>query len=345
MFGLTRNDAGVVTALGLQNAIAFSCKGDGLLGQSNRSRGLESDTEEDGGAVCDSSLDTSAVVGLGCELRLGKLVVGIHIGVGVADEHVIVGRSGDLGSFKSRADLKTLGGGNAEHSVGKSSLQLGEDWLAKSSWDVSNDTGHGASDAVLAISEIGNGLLHLGSDFRVWAADNRLVNGFARHLLKQLEKLGVVRSGGILGGWWDVVDVADRRNPSNNLNAVGELKVVLTESACGHSADGLSGTGTAATRGGTNTVLLKVGEVGVTGARVLLHGVALVVCRAEVLVLDDHGNWGAERDTSLHARLDGDKISLIARRGDGALAGTTARDLMLVLQNLEQRHGLVHVLT
>src|SRR6478735_119965 len=114
MFGLTRNDAGVVTALGLQNAIAFSCKGDGLLRQSNRSRGLESDTEEDGGAVCDSSLYTSAVVGLGCELGLGKLVVGIRVSVGVADEHVIVGRSGDLGSFKSRADLKTLGGGNAK---------------------------------------------------------------------------------------------------------------------------------------------------------------------------------------------------------------------------------------
>jgi hypothetical protein len=27
------------------------------------------------------------------------------------------------------------------------------------------------------------------------------------------------------------------------------------------------------------------------------------------------------------------------------LAGATARDLILVLQNLEQRHGLVHVLT
>lgn len=63
------------------------------------------------------------------------------------------------------------------------------------------------------------------------------------------------------------------------------------------------------------------------GARVLLHGVTLVITGPLILVLDHHGDRGAKRNSSLDTRLNRNKVCLIARGCDLALTRATARDL------------------
>ena len=76
---------------------------------------------------------------------------------------------------------------------------------------------------------------------------------------------------------------------------------MLTSPRSGKLTDGLSGAAPTPTTAGLYTILLKVGVVSVTGARVEV-GFGVVV-RALIFVLDEKTYGSSESDAMLSARL------------------------------------------
>jgi hypothetical protein len=58
-----------------------------------------------------------------------------------------------------------------------------------------------------------------------------------------------------------------------------------------------------------------------TRSWVHVHRAAAVVLRSLVLIPHNHGNWRAQRDTKLSARLNFDSVLLVSWRGESALTG------------------------
>lgn len=211
-----------MAALGLENTLLQTVSG-GVLGLTNRRRGLEGDAEVDGGAVGDAALDTAGVVGLGDETSIGG-----------GDEGVVVDGTGHLAAAEARANLEALGGGDAQHRVGQLRLQLVEARLAQADGHVADHAGHGAANAIVCIAEL---LDHLGHAFGgpgLGAANGgEVVHRGAVDSLQELQVLGVGRGGGVFGGWGEEVLVADGGDKGDDLDLVRQLEVLLGDGASG----------------------------------------------------------------------------------------------------------------
>lgn len=102
----------------------------------------------------------------------------------------------------------------------------------------------------------------------------------------------------------------------------------VSDSKCALT-DSLTGTAATTTTAGLDTVLLEVGEIGVTGAGEQVHCAATVVLGALVLVADHHANRCTQSNTELCTGLDLDSVLLIPRGSQGTLAGTATGHLRL----------------
>ena len=91
----------------------------------------------------------------------------------------------------------------------------------------------------------------------------------------------------------------------------------------------LTRTASATPTASLDTVLLQVGPVGVTRARVQVHGAVAVVLGSLVLVHNAHANGGAQCDSKLGSRLDLDLVLLIAWCRNGALSRSASGHLRL----------------
>lgn len=336
------HDAGVVAALGGQHALARAVvRGRCLRLADGRGR-LEAHAEVDGRAVGDAALDAAAEVGLGGELRAGQagpvgacllcLLLGVLQAVGRlgGDEGVVVDGAGHLAAAEAGADLEALGRGDGQHGVREHGLELVKARLAEPRGRILDDARDGAADAVGAVAEGGDELLHAAGRGLVGAAHGQVgVDGLAGDGLQQLEEGGVGRGRRVLGRGREQVLLADAANKGDNFDAVGEAQVLLSNGPRGDAADGLAGAAAPPARRGLDAVLFEVGPVGVRGAREAVHGGVAVVARALVLVEDEHADGGAERDAGLGARLDLHAVLFVARRRDGRLAGSAARHLRL----------------
>lgn len=246
------------------------------------------------------------------------------------DKRVIVDGPRDFAPAEPRTNLEPFGGGDGEHGVREHGLQLVEARFAEPRGGVLDDAGYGAADAVGAVAEGGDQVLHAARGGLVGAAHGQVgVDGLAGDGLQQLEEVGVRRGRRVLGGGREQVLLADAAHEGDNLDAVGQLEVFLGDGAGGDAADGLAGAAPAAARGGLDAVLFEVGPVGVGGAGVHVHGGVAVVLGALVLVEDEHADGGAEGEAGLGAGLDLYAVLLVARGRDGGLAGAAARHLRL----------------
>lgn len=133
------------------------------------------------------------------------------------------------------------------------------------------------------------------------------------------------------------MDLSNRRDKGDDLDAVGDLQVLLGDGTSSDTADGLTSRRASSTGRGLDTILLEVGVVGVRGARVEV-GLGVVV-GALVLVADLEGDRRAEGDTVLDTGVDDDKVLLVTRSGQVGLAGTTASELGLDV-SLDELHAL-----
>ena len=164
---------------------------------------------------------------------------------------------------------------------------------------------------------------HLGhalSCFEMGASGGMSIYLFASDSLEQADELGAqrifdnfviissnLRGRGDVGG---KLDFADRGDESDDLNAVDELQVLFGNGTSSNTTDSLAGTATSSSAACLDTILLKVGPVGVAGARIEIG--LRVVPGALVFILDKKTNRSAESDAVLDARLKLNKIFLIA---------------------------------
>lgn len=329
-----RHHTGVVPPLGGQDAVAGAVvHGRGLL-LADGGGGLEADAEVDGGAVGDAALDAAAEVGLGRQPGPGQArPVGARLhGVGRLgrDEGVVVDRAGHLAPAEPGPDLEALGRGDRQHGVREHGLDLVEARLAQAGRRVLDDARHRAADAVRPVAEVGNVRLHLPGDLLVGAPHGEeLVHRLAVDGLEELEVVGVRARGRVLGRGGEQVLGADARDEGDDLDAVGQLQVLLGDGAGGHSADRLPCAAPSATGRGLDAVFLQVGPVCVRGSGEHVHGRVAVVLGSLVLVQDQHADRCAQRHAELGAGLDLDTIFLVTRGGNCGLAGATSRHLGL----------------
>lgn len=230
------SDAGVVTALGFEDTLA-EVVGGGVLGLADGGRGLEGNAEVDVGAVGDTALDTTGVVGLGGEALLGG-GVGAELGRDIGDdEGVVVDGAGDLAASEAGADLEALGGGDAEHGVGELGLELVEAGLTQTDGDVADHAGDGTADAVVVVAELLDHLGHARGGIGVGAAGGReLVDGGTGDGLEEVEVFGVGGGSGVLGSRGEQVLVANGGDEGDNLNAVREAQVLFGDGTGSHTA-------------------------------------------------------------------------------------------------------------
>lgn len=97
----------------------------------------------------------------------------------------------------------------------------------------------------------------------------------------------------------------------------------------GSLTNGLTGTTATTTAAGLDAVLLEVGQVGVTGAGVQVHGAVAVVLGSLVLVAHHHANRSSQCNSKLRSGLDFNAVLLITRRRQSTLAGTSPGHLGL----------------
>lgn len=214
------HDTRVVTTLSLKNTLLESV-GSSVLSLADGSSRLESNAEVNVGAVGDTTLNTTGVVGLGGE-TLGTILIGGH------DEGVVVDGTSNLATAEAGADLEALGGRDAEHGMRKLGLELVEAGLTQADGHITDHTCDGSTNAVLAVAELLNDLGHACAGLGLRAADGgELVNGFAIDGLQQLQVFWVGRGGGVLGGRGEEVLVAYGRNEGDDLDTMRQAKVLL----------------------------------------------------------------------------------------------------------------------
>lgn len=91
----------------------------------------------------------------------------------------------------------------------------------------------------------------------------------------------------------------------------------------------LTGTTATTTAAGLDAVLLQIGQVGVTGAGVQVHGAVAVVLGSLVFVAHHHANRSSQGNSKLRSGLDFNAVLLITRRRQSTLTGTSAGHLGL----------------
>lgn len=203
-----------MAALGLEDALLEAVRGGGLS-LADGGGGLEGNAEIDGSAVGDPALDAAGVVGLGGQ-ALCAAGAGLDLGDG---EGVVVDGAGDLAATEARADLKALGGGDAEHGVRQLGLELVEARLAQADGDVADHAGDGAADAILVVPESLDHFCHARRRLLVRAAsgdegiDSLTVDG-----LDELQELRVGRWRRVLGGRREKVFVTNGGHKGDNFD-------------------------------------------------------------------------------------------------------------------------------
>lgn len=174
--------------------------------------------------------------------------------------------------------------------MGQQGLHLVEARLAQPGGQVADDAGDGAADAVGAVAELGDVVLHAARGGLVRAARGQeLVDGGAVDALQQAQVLRVRAGAGVLGGRGVGVDAADAGDKGDYFDAVGQAQVLLGDAA-GYPA----GAAPAAAGRGLDAVLLEVCPVGVRGPGVQVDGGVAVVLGALVLVEHAQADRGAE---------------------------------------------------
>lgn len=132
------------------------------------------------------------------------------------------------------------------------------------------------------------------------------------------------------------LDVAHRAHPGHDLSAVGFVEPFLGNGPGSDTADGLAGTGAAATAGGTGAVLHHlVGEIRVRGPGNAAH--LAIVMGPLILVVYQQHDRRAQGLAELGAGVDGHLVGLLAGRGEIGLAGAAAGKLFLDI-SLDQGH-------
>ncbi|KAI6764649.1 hypothetical protein HG531_012536 [Fusarium graminearum] len=191
-------------------------------------RGLEADLEEDGHAVADTALNTARVVRLGLELGAGDACL-LRGGVEGGGWH---------------EGLEGLDGGDGHHGVGEGGLQLVEAGLAETRGRIADDAGDGSASAVVGVSQLSDACLH-GSTVGVVGASHGevVVDLLTGDSLSETEE-GRVSAHGVTVA--KELDVSDRGDKGNDLDAIGLLEPLLSDSTGGHASNCLTG-GAAAT--------------------------------------------------------------------------------------------------
>lgn len=220
------HDARIVTTLSLKDTLLESVSSS-VLSLTNSSGRLESDAEVNVGAVGDTALNTTGVVGLGGK-TLGAVLVGGN------NERVVVNGTSNLAAAETGADLEALGGGDAEHGVRELGLELIEAGLAQADGYVTNHTCDGSTNAVVTVPELLNDLGHACAGLGLRAADGgELVNGFAVNGLQQLQVFRVGRGSGVFGGRREEVLVAHGGDEGDDLDTVRQTEVLLSNGTGG----------------------------------------------------------------------------------------------------------------
>lgn len=116
-------------------------------------------------------------------------------------------------------------------------FELVEAGLAESDGHVADHARYGAADAVLVVAELLDDFGHAGCGFLVGAAGRHEgVDGFAADVLNEVQEFGIGGRGGVLRGGREEVLVADGGDEGDDLNAVGETQVLLSNSSSGDTA-------------------------------------------------------------------------------------------------------------
>ena len=232
-------------------------------------------------------------------------------------------QTGHRGAAEAAADFKTLRGGQAEHRFGQIGLQAVENGLAEAGGHAAHDAFDDATDAVaLGADVFDQGDHFLRGDGIAGADDVRF------------DELGGEFSGRRHGRF----DVLHRFDVGEAFVAgKGVLQHFASDGTGGDAADGLAGAGAAAAGDGADAVFGIVGVVGVAGAVGLLH--LRVGGGALVRVAHEDADRHAERLAIEHAGLDFGHVVFFARRGDLALAGAAAVQLMLDVLDAERDFG------
>ena len=191
-------------------------------------------------------------------------------------------RARNFAASETGTNLEALGRGDAEHGVGQHGFELVESRLAQAAGNITDDAGNGAANAVVVVPELGDQILHALVGLGIGAADGQVaVDGLAGDGVDELEEFGVGARAGVFGRGREEVLGADRGDEGDNLDTVGELKVLLGDGTGSDAANGLTGRGAAATRRGLDTVFLEVGPVGVGRTGVHVHGLVTVVWKEQ----------------------------------------------------------------
>lgn len=251
-------------------------------------------------AIGDTSLNTTTPVGHGSQPPSPRLLIdALH-------ERIVVKTTRESGSTKTRADFERLSRGNRKHGVGKDSFELVETGLTQTKGASTDNTGDGTTQGIILGLGSSDSLLHLFASLLVRASGDLLVNflpsnslhkvhvGFAQNLILFV---GERQSG-----------LADTGNKGNNLDAKSLLQVFLRNRASRNSSDSLTRGRTTTARRGLDTVLGKVGVVGMgrSGVKVSLG----VVMRSLVLVVDKKADRGTKSNAVLGTRLNMNSVEL-----------------------------------
>lgn len=243
---------------------------------------------------------------------------------------VVVDGARDFAAAKAGANLETLGRGDGEHGVCEHGLQLVKARLAEPRGRILDDARHRAANAVGAVAERSNQLLHASRGGLVGTAHGQVgIDRLARDALQQGQERRVRRGRRVLGRRREEVFGADAAHKGDNLDAVCQLEVFFGDCARCDAADRLAGAAPAAAGRGLDAVLFEVGPVGVRRAGVQVHGGVAIVLGALVLVEDEHADGRAQGDAAFGSGLNLNTVFFVARGRDGGLAGAAAGHLRL----------------
>ena len=141
-----------------------------------------------------------------------------------------------------------------------------------------------------------------------------LINLLASDSLSQAEESRVSAHGVSVA---EELDVSNRCDESNDLNAVSLLEPLLSDSTSGHASNCLTGRAAATARRGLGAVLLEVSPVSMAGTGVEVDSLVAVVLWSLILVGNSQENRCAKSDAIFSARVDSDAIFLVTGGGDG----------------------------
>ena len=264
----------------------------GLLGLADRGGGLEGHAQQDGLAVADASLNSSGAV----RARTGSAVRARY-------ERIVVFAPEEQGAREAAADLEALRGRERHQGPGELRLELVEHGLSEAARDASRDAGDHTAQRIALLPHLVDAPDHLLGGVWIGAANQVRIH------LREADGDGIDLR----------LDVVDRRDPRQHLDAGNLTQQLARDCTRSDSADGLSGAGATAALPVAHTVLGLGREVGVRGAVEVAH--VLVRGRPGVLVSDQHCDRRAQGHPFEEPGQDFDLVGLLAGAGESALTG------------------------